>query len=171
MGAVGRSGRTTSVGPVTITHIFHVNVNCSDLDVSRAFYERLGFRSVLELPTGGDEGLAVGLDLPRCNGRATIMMLDPEQPRQTRLDLLEWVEPRDDRPPYEHLGRLGIARIALRTTDLQADVDRLTAAGVDFLSAPQMMGAHTRFVCLRDPDGSILELIEFVTELPSDLHS
>lgn len=148
---------------MTITHIFHVNVNCSDLDVSKPFYERLGFQSVLDLPTGGDASLARGLDLPDCDGRATIMMLDPEQPRQTRLDLLEWTQPRDPAPPYEHLGRLGIARLALRSTDLAADYERLVADDVDVLSEPQMMGAHTRFVCFRDPDGSIIELIEFVT--------
>jgi catechol 2,3-dioxygenase-like lactoylglutathione lyase family enzyme len=148
---------------VSITHIFHVNVNCSDLDVSKVFYERLGFQTVIDLPTGGDANLAAGLDLPNCNGRATIMALDLEQPKQTRLDLLEWVEPRDSTPPYEHLGRLGIARIALRSTDLQADYDRLLDAGVDFLSPPKMMGTHTSFVCMRDPDGSIIELIEFVS--------
>ncbi|MFT7601634.1 MAG: catechol 2,3-dioxygenase-like lactoylglutathione lyase family enzyme [Acidimicrobiales bacterium] len=148
---------------MAITHIFHVNVNCSDLDVSKAFYESLGFQSVLDLPTGGDANLAAGLDLPNCNGRATIMMLDPEQPRQTRLDLLEWVEPRDPQPPYEHLGRLGIARIALRSTDLTGDYERLSADGVEFLSPPTTMGAHTLFVCMKDPDGSIIELIEFIT--------
>lgn len=154
---------TSRFSEVPITHIFHVNVNCSNLDVSKPFYENLGFQSVLDLPTGGDDELALGLDLPNCDGRATIMMLDPSQPRQTRLDLLEWVEPRDPAPPYEHLGRLGIARLALRSTDLSADYDRLIADGVSFLSAPQMMGGHTRFVCFRDPDGSIIELIEFVT--------
>ncbi|MGH1491971.1 MAG: VOC family protein [Acidimicrobiales bacterium] len=148
---------------MAITHIFHVNVNCSNLDVSKQFYERLGFESVLDLPTGGDAGLARGLDLPHCDGRATIMMLDPNQPKQTRLDLLEWTTPRDPTPPYEHLGRLGIARLALRTTDLDGDVERLGAEGVTFLSPPQMMGSHTRFVCFKDPDGSVIELIEFVT--------
>ena len=36
---------------MTITHIFHVNVNCSDLDESKLFYERLGFQSVLRKET------------------------------------------------------------------------------------------------------------------------
>ncbi len=148
---------------MTITHIFHVNVNCSDLDVSKPFYERLGFQSVLDLPTGGDANLARGLALPDCDGRSTIMMLDPTEARQTRLDLLEWTTPRDPTPPYEHLGRLGIARLALRSTDIDEDVERLEADGVNFLSPPQMMGSHTRFVCFKDPDGSIIELIEFVT--------
>ena len=38
---------------MAIKSIFHVNVNCSDLDRSKAFYERLGFQSTTELPTTG----------------------------------------------------------------------------------------------------------------------
>ncbi len=147
---------------MTIKAIFHVNVNCSDLDVSRRFYENLGFETVLDLPTGGDADLAEGLAMPGCTGRAAIMMLDPSDARQARLDLIEWSEPRDDRPPYEHLARLGINRIALWTFDLDDEYDRLRGDGVEFLSPPMTMGAHTRFVCMKDPDGTIIELIEFL---------
>ncbi len=100
---------------MAIKAIFHVNVNCSDYEVSKAFYENLGFQSILDLPTGGDARLAEGLAMPECDGRASIMMLDPDQPRQARLDLIEWVNPRDDQAPYDHLARLGINRIALWT--------------------------------------------------------
>ncbi|MDH3678622.1 MAG: VOC family protein [Acidimicrobiia bacterium] len=147
---------------MAIKAIFHVNVNCSDFERSKSFYEQLGFESVLDLPTGGDAQLAAGLGMEECEGRASIMMLDPTQPRQARLDLIEWSNPRDLSPPYEHLGRLGINRIALWTIDLEAEYERLLAAGVEFLSSPQTMGAHTRFVCLKDPDGTVIELIEFL---------
>lgn len=147
---------------MTIKAIFHVNVNCSDFERSKAFYENLGFQSVLDLPTGGDAKLANGLAMPDCEGRASIMMLDPSQSRQARLDLIEWTRPRDERPPYEHLGRLGINRIALWTVDLQGEYERLLADGVEFLSEPTVMGGHTSFVCLKDPDGTIIELIEFL---------
>jgi catechol 2,3-dioxygenase-like lactoylglutathione lyase family enzyme len=60
------------------------------------------------------------------------------------------------------LGRLGINRIALWTIDLIGEYERLRADGVEFLSDPQIMGDHTRFVCLKDPDGTIIELIEFL---------
>jgi catechol 2,3-dioxygenase-like lactoylglutathione lyase family enzyme len=148
---------------MAIKAIFHVNVNCSDYEESKHFYENLGFQSVLDLPTGGDEDLAKGLALPDCRGRASIMMLDPSDRRQARLDLIEWVEPRDERPPYDHLAHLGINRIALWTIDLQHEYERLRDLGVEFLSTPVTMGDHTRFVCLKDPDGTIIELIEFVS--------
>ncbi|MDG2114464.1 MAG: VOC family protein [Actinomycetota bacterium] len=147
-----------------IKSIFHVNVNCSDLDVSKPFYENLGFQSVLDLPTGGDAELAEGLAMPGCEGRATIMMLDPSQGKQARLDLIEWSEPLDRRPPYEHLARLGINRIALWTTGLDEEYERLKSDGVEFLSEPLFMGGHTKFVCFKDPDGTIIELIEGFTD-------
>ncbi|MGB5755658.1 MAG: VOC family protein [Acidimicrobiales bacterium] len=149
---------------MTIKAIFHVNVNCSDYERSKAFYESLGFTSVLDLPTGGDAKLAAGLAMPECQGRASIMMLDPQDRRQARLDLIEWTRPRDDRAPYDHLGRLGINRIALWTIDLEAEYQRLKGDGVEFLSEPMTMGRHTRFVCLKDPDGTIIELIEFLEQ-------
>jgi|TARA_B110000263_G_scaffold248214_1_gene262589 catechol 2,3-dioxygenase-like lactoylglutathione lyase family enzyme len=146
---------------MAIKAIFHVNVNCSNLEVSLPFYENLGFETVLDLPTGGDASLAEGLGMPGCAGKAAIMMLDPDDPRQTRLDLIEWVSPDDDRPPYEHLGRLGINRLALWTVDLDGEYERLKSDGVNFLSEPLFMGGHTKFVCFRDPDGTVIELIEF----------
>ena len=79
------------------------------------------------------------------------------------IDLLEWQDPSDDAPPYPHLYHLGIARIALASDDLDGDMQRLTEQGVEFLSPPatvQMAGAPaTRFVCFKDPDGTILELV------------
>ena len=146
---------------MAIKAIFHVNINCSNLDVSLPFYENLGFETVLNLPTGGDASLAEGLGMADCVGKAAIMMLNPGDPRQTRLDLIEWVSPNDRRPPYEHLARVGINRIALWTVDLDDEYERLKADGVDFLSEPLFMGGHTKFVCFRDPDGTIIELIEF----------
>ena len=144
-----------------IKAIFHVNVNCSNLDISRPFYENLGFQTVLDLPTGGDSDLAAGLAMPDCSGRAAIMMLDPSESRQARLDLIEWASPLDDASPYEHLARLGINRIALWTIGLDEEYQRLKMDGVEFLSEPLFMGGHTKFVCFKDPDGVIIELIEF----------
>ncbi|MDE0874029.1 MAG: VOC family protein [Acidimicrobiales bacterium] len=152
---------------MAIKAIFHVNVNCSNLEVSLPFYENLGFETVLNLPTGGDASLAEGLGMHDCVGKAAIMMLNPDDPRQTRLDLIEWVSPDDSRPPYEHLARLGINRIALWTVDLDDEYQRLKSDGVNFLSEPLFMGGHTKFVCFRDPDGTIIELIEF-HRFPSD---
>jgi catechol 2,3-dioxygenase-like lactoylglutathione lyase family enzyme len=59
--------------------------------------------------------------------------------------------------------RLGFSRLALRTKDLIPFYEKLKAAGVEFLSEPieiDVVGAR-RYVLFRDPDGTLLELIEF----------
>ena len=49
------------------------------------------------------------------------------------IDLLEWQSPSDDSPPYPHLYHLGIARLALATADMDADLAALEALGVEFI--------------------------------------
>ncbi len=80
------------------------------------------------------------------------------------IDLLEWQDPSDKSPPYPHLYLLGIARIALATADLDSDIEFLESRGVEFLSEPATVKLNnspvTRFVCFKDPDGTVLELVE-----------
>lgn len=91
---------------------------------------------------------------------------DPGAARLT-IDLLQWIDPHDDEPPYPHLYHYGIARIALTSSDLDADVARLQSAGVEFISDPVQLpldaGSSARFVCFKDPDGTVLELVEHPT--------
>ena len=101
------------------------------------------------------------LDLDEDNSRLGIIY----RRDGTTIDLLEWKEPRDGRPPYDTLSRPGIARMALTTTDLDADVAMLKARGVAFVSeepgvVADGMGGQTRFICFKDPDGTVLELVE-----------
>jgi catechol 2,3-dioxygenase-like lactoylglutathione lyase family enzyme len=80
------------------------------------------------------------------------------------IDLIEWKHPRDDTPPYPHLYHLGVARIALRTTDLASDLAALRSIGAELIAEPATVAglgsAGTRFVCFKDPDGTTLELVE-----------
>lgn len=148
---------------MNITGFFHININCSDYERSRAFYERLGFRVVFEIPAdeqGPEIGQALGLGARPFSVRGALMALGDES---IVMDLLEWQDPRDtEGRPYPHLYHLGIVRFAFRTTDLDADVATLRANGVDLLSDPVAVPgmAGTRYVCFKDPDGTILELVE-----------
>jgi catechol 2,3-dioxygenase-like lactoylglutathione lyase family enzyme len=76
--------------------IFHVNVNCSDLETSLAFYrDRIGLTaSVRTTPRHPQAGAAFGLDMAQWD--AWIMSgggLD-----EVVLDLLEWKVPRSSHP-------------------------------------------------------------------------
>ena len=149
---------------MNVTGILHVNINCSDFERSRAFYEMLGFRVIMPVrPDGtGEVAAAVGMVDYQVNG-ALMRHRDGSV-----IDLLEWQDPRDDRPPYDELNHLGIARLAFVTTDIDSDMERLAAAGVEFLSGGSARvdgpgGRTTRFICFRDPDGTVLELVEMAS--------
>ena len=157
---------------MAIKDVFHVNVNCTDLDRSRAFYELIGFEVVRDLGVVDDPEVLRGLGLPEgCRGRAVLMVLEPDKPRATRLDLIEWTDPPTGGSsptaaaragaPSAALTHVGAVRIALWTIGIDAEVERLRAAGVEFLSEPVAMPDGTRFCCFKDPDGTVLELIDF----------
>lgn len=152
---------------MAIKDVFHVNVNCTDLDRSRAFYELVGFTTVVELGVGGAAAMLRGLGMPEgSKARAVLMQLEPDKPRSTRLDLIEWIEPRTHGPAASDLAHVGAVRIALWTIGIDDEYERLRSAGVEFVSEPVAMGGGTRFCCFRDPDGMVLELIEFPPAKP-----
>ncbi len=142
----------------------HVNVNCSDFDRSLAFYQALGFRLVAMVPETNTPEVAAAVGMDPYRVRGGILAL-PGHPML--LDLLQWLDPVDHTPQPPHLYRLGPARIALRTSDLDADLADLRARGVEPLSEPATVvwpGQPTsRIVCFRDPDGTVLELVELET--------
>ena len=138
--------------------IYHVNINCTNLERSLAFYQMLGFREVIDIPAGRLPGL--GMD--PAIGRAKLLRLG-EEPRSTLIDLIEWQTPRPHGTPYADLGHTGIARLCLRVKGLAAMVAELKSRGVRFVSepvSPGLAGGKQTFVCFYDPDGAVLELME-----------
>jgi catechol 2,3-dioxygenase-like lactoylglutathione lyase family enzyme len=149
-------------GAGMIKGIFHVNVNCSNFERSLEFYKALGFRVVVDMPEGGSPEMDQGLGLKNGIGRAAIMQIG-DDPRGTRLDLIEWKSPPSKGKPYAKLNHLGIARIALFTKNLYDTYDELKSKGVRFISEPVVLktpAGDTPYACFYDPDGTILELIE-----------
>ncbi len=144
-----------------VTGMVHANINCSDFDRSLEFYQRLGFELVAMVPETNTPEVAAAVGMPPYRVRGGILRLPGES---TLLDLLEWQDPTDPEPPYPHLYHLGLARIALRTTDLEADLAELAAAGITPIGPPadvEWAGQPTsRIACFPDPDGTIVELVQ-----------
>jgi glyoxylase I family protein len=138
-------------------------VNCSDYERSRAFYRALGFEEVWRVPERNTPEVAAAVGMPPYRVKGGLLALSGASPPVV-IDLLQWLEPHDASPPYAHLYHYGIARVALATSDLDGDVAKLAAAGAEFLSKPARMpegsGMRARFVCFKDPDGTVLELVE-----------
>ena len=120
---------------MNIEGMVHVNINCTNYARSKTFYQMLGFEEVWQVPAtnSAEVNAAVGMSDYRVTG--AIMKLKGVEPA-VLIDLLQWHEPEDHSPPYANLYRPGLARLALRSSDLQADYDYLVCQGVEVLSPP-----------------------------------
>ena len=146
-----------------IKSVFHVNINVKNFERSVEFYKMVGFKVVLDLGDGPNKGNDQGLGIPNIRARAALLALS-DDPRATRIDLIEWKQPQTDGSPYLHLYHAGIARIALFTKNVDEEYARLKANGVEMVSEPVTIRfankAGAKFFCFKDPDGTFLELIE-----------
>ncbi len=153
--------------------IFHVNINCSNLERSLAFYERIGFHQAIDFAPPG-EGQALGepqlgpaLGLPSGSvARARMLMLG-DNPRSARLDLIEWQDTNQGSPPYSTLMHLGISRICLRVKDIEEAYREMVDAGATPFTEPTLInmgGTRQRFFCVPDPDGTVIEFMEFLRD-------
>jgi glyoxylase I family protein len=146
-----------------IKSVFHVNINVKNFERSLEFYKMLGFKVVLDIGEGPNKGNDKGLNIPDSRARAALLALS-DDPRATRIDLIEWKQPKTEGAPYPHLYHVGAARIALFTKGLDEEYQRLKANGVEMVSEPVTIRfaskAGAKFFCFKDPDGTFLELIE-----------
>lgn len=150
----------------------HISINVSDLDASIAFYEKLGFHTFLpgipylglsaSLPaTPMSDSVCAAIGVPvGTTGRACIMQLGDGFPM---LDLTE-LHTHSPRPPLQTPDR-GVVRICLSSEDLARDVAKLKDQGVEFLSDVTSGHSDLADIALcRDPDGSLIELIQIYLE-------
>jgi catechol 2,3-dioxygenase-like lactoylglutathione lyase family enzyme len=147
----------------TITGFMHVNVNCTDLARSRAFYgDTLGLiTSAHTKPDRPQPGAAFGLD-----GDALWDAYVLDDPRgmgvAASLDLLRWEEPAPCGAPPGFTPMPGIHRVAYAVPSLDAALGPLTAAGRGARppATVQRGAEQARVAWVLDPDGSAIELIE-----------
>jgi catechol 2,3-dioxygenase-like lactoylglutathione lyase family enzyme len=148
---------------MNIDGMVHVNINCTDYERSRAFYKMLGFEEVWQVPATNSPAVNAAVAMQDYRVTGAIMRLRGVEPA-VLIDLLQWHQPEDHSPPYPNLHRPGLARLALRSSDLTADYEFLCEQGVEVLSPPATVYASakhgSRFFCFKDPDGTFLELVE-----------
>jgi len=159
------SDETKTAGSWSVESLFHFVVNATNFERSLAFYTRLGFRVLRDnrdvvwpAYVGENFGMRVA------QGRGALLALG-ESEHHTRLDLIEWLEPKwtnpDASPSPDRAPRI----MALRTKNLRAAYQELSQEGFDFIAAPRDPDPATgveSVVCCRDPDGYVIELIEYM---------
>jgi glyoxylase I family protein len=147
-----------------IESIFHVNINCTNFERSIAFYQMLGFKVIRDLGEGTMEKVTPGLRMPADAILRAVLMILGDNPRSTRIDLIQWKKPDTEGKAYPHLAHAGMCRIALRTRTLVKDYEELKAKGIEFWTEPILIklkdGKEEGFVCCTDPDGTVIELIQ-----------
>ncbi|HEV8295814.1 MAG TPA: VOC family protein [Acidimicrobiales bacterium] len=148
--------------PIAPSRIYHVNINCSILDRSLAFYcDLVGLKqSTRTAPTTPQPGGAFGLDQVQWD--AWILQGDKGN-EGVVLDLLEWKVPTPVGEPARDATTAGFNRLCIATADLDAMHARLVAAGADCWTAPTDLhlgdGATARMFVCGDPDGTQIEFV------------
>jgi glyoxylase I family protein len=151
-----------------IRGIHHTGISTPDLDRSLRFYQDLIGLEVLS-EGSWDEGFdtgdrIIGLE----NTAAKWVMLSAGN---SNLELFEFVSPPGatqdpDRPASDH----GISHLCFEVADIQALYERFRAAGVRFHCPPQNLEEMGTVTYARDPDGNIVELIEYSGESGESLN-
>ena len=142
--------------------IFHVNINCSNLPRSRAFYVdgcglAVGARTAPELT---QSGTAFGLDRARWDAW---ILVGPNGFDGGAVDLLEWQEPVPTGTPPRGLHEAGLQRVGLLVDDLDVAIANASAGGGKVWSEPithQIPNGTVRIAFMSDPDGTAVELVE-----------
>ena len=144
--------------------LIHVNVNCSDIERSCEWYERvLGLTVRGSSSPGPVSGAAFGI-AGDVEWDARFLFVPGRD--DFAIDLLEWKKPRPIGRPYANANHLGLYRLAFLVEDAHASFEELVRLGIecdppaklDMGPSIPIDGVHALF--FSDPDGTCLELIE-----------
>lgn len=153
-------------GTWEVQSLFHFVLNVSNFERSLAFYQKLGFRVLRDnRDVVWPPMVAENFGMRAAQGRGALLGIG-DGPDHTRLDLIEWLEPRWAGPDPGGPGREPIPRvIALRTRNVRAAYTDLLQQGIEFVRPPRepdpTVGIES-VVCCLDPDGTVVELIEYM---------
>lgn len=150
--------------PIDVTRFVHVNINCSNLERSKRFYERfVDLEPVTHTNPDPQDGAGFGLDTP-VQWDGWIFHSPAAGDGNGAVDLLEWTLPKPGPPPYAELSHLGIVRLVVGVPDIDAHYERVTGAGISCMSAPTEIplgsGNSARAYCAPDPDGTWIEFVQ-----------
>jgi catechol 2,3-dioxygenase-like lactoylglutathione lyase family enzyme len=166
--------------PVSLTHL---SVTCSDFDKSYAFYrDVVGLKVVPSSDSAKSDAhrLPGEINCPAAEENVPFSLMDfkatggkyracffywGDQPGFPALDLIQWQDPgrRIERKGNDY----GLARFALRVTDIEAAAMHLRAHGVELVTPPTddcVDGRIFKVLFFRDPDGTLLQFVEFPAE-------
>ena len=122
-----------------ITGINHVGLRVRDLDISRSFYEKLGFDFIVG-PVGPEP---VAIVLHPCGVNFNLILNASSEAPSTNVLMEEPIK----YPGYTH--------IALEITDAASMAEKITELGLSITEEFEFKGA--KFFFIRDPDNNVIE--------------
>jgi catechol 2,3-dioxygenase-like lactoylglutathione lyase family enzyme len=142
-----------------IRGIHHTAISTGDLERSVAFYrDLLGFEVVLDYEwPKGTPNLNATHALEETAARVMLLKRG-----NSMLELFQYQTP-TPRPadPSRRLCDHGIIHFCLDIVDIDAEYERLKAAGMRF-HCPPVQNGDAKMTYGRDPDGNVIELLEFL---------
>jgi catechol 2,3-dioxygenase-like lactoylglutathione lyase family enzyme len=158
---------------IEIRQMVHANICVRDMDKTVPFYEMLGFEKfadqIFEEQAGVWQGL--GLDSNR-RFRAVFMKIPGDHPVPF-LDIIQFLDRPTTGKAYETLDNVGIVRLCFEVADIESVASFLSSKGVEFVgpvspyeTAPGVRpsGVEAKFLCVRDPDGTVIEYAQFAQD-------
>ena len=137
--------------------LHHASITTTDGDRLSAFYEtHFGFVRVHQGEwDGGAPMIDAIFGLSDTSVRMVMLRLG-----DAFLEIFEFRRPLRTRNDDRAVAVPGFTHVAVATDDVDADYDRLLAAGVTFHCPPQTAPGLCRATYARDPDGNIVELLQ-----------
>jgi catechol 2,3-dioxygenase-like lactoylglutathione lyase family enzyme len=146
-----------------IRGIHHVAVSTNDLDRLVAFYTELfGFERVMKTEWRDRPIIDRMIGLRGSAARQVMLKAG-----NAYLELFEYETPGGPPVDPDHLvSDRGYTHFCIDVTDIDAEYERLSAAGMRFHSSPpttdELGGSRLRAIYGRDPDGNVVELQEIL---------
>ena len=144
--------------------LFHFTLSVSSIERSIEFYTTVGFKVLRDNSDRiWPDYVAPQFGLERAQGRGALLGIG-DGPLETRLDLIQWLEP-EARFPDTPLATTAPRIIAIRVENVRAAYEDLRRRGIPFITPPRGPDAPTGIeavVCCRDPDDTVVELIEYM---------
>ena len=135
----------------------HITIVVSDLDAARRFFTLLGFTEKIAVVISGPE-MDNYMGVPGLEAdHVTLAIDDPH----SEVQLLHYRHPTAIADPsIRKLDKIGFNHICFSVDDLEAEIARLTAAGIRLRN--RMMDFHKRkLVFLEGPEGITVELAQW----------
>ncbi len=151
----------------------HANICVRDMEKSVPFYEMLGFEVFADQIFGPGAGVWRGLGLEKDPKFRAVFMKIPGDNPVPFLDIIQFLDKPTAGDAYKSLDNVGIARLCFEVADIEPVAKYLEGRGVEFVgpvspyeTAPGVApsGVEAKFLCVRDPDGTVIEYAQFAND-------